>query len=174
MSPSLKEPFVPMPERRSARLVIAVIAALIGVIAALMVTLALVFHSRWGLGPGIQDFNAVLLGPYTLNRTSAHQVYISWKGGLDPTLPGIPKKVLECCVHAPFILAKRQGMRLRSISTEDTYEIPDPAVLDYWILDTRGEGRVLGPLTLDEFLSKRREFGIPDSAVLRDVYTFRK
>lgn len=126
------------------------------------------------MGPGVQDFDAVLLAPYTLNRLSAHYVYISQNGALDPTVPGIPKKVLECAVHAPFILGKRQGLRPRSLSEHDTYEIPDPDVVDYWIIDTRGDGKAFGPLTLDSFNSLRRDFGIPDSVTLRDVYTYRR
>ena len=121
-----------------------------------------------------QDFQAVLLGPYTLNRTSAHQVYISPNGDLDPTAPGIPKKVLECGVHAPFIIGKRQGLRARSESAEDTYEIPDPNVIDYWIVDTRGNGKVFGPSSLDEFNSRRRDLGIPDSVKMENVYSYRK
>lgn len=127
------------------------------------------------LGPGIDDFSADLLDSYTLNRTSAHQVYIAWQGCVDDSLPRIPTKVLECAVHAPFILGKRQGLMRRSnYGPNDAYEIPDPNVLDYWILDTRKPGNAFGPMNFEDFVAKRKSLDIPESVTLRDVYTYRR
>lgn len=127
------------------------------------------------LGPGADDFSTDLLNSYSLNRTSAHKVYISWQGGLADDLPCIPSKVLECAVHPPFILGKRQGLIPRSTyGANDTYEVPDPDILDYWILDTRTVGKAYGPMSFYEFMDKRRSLEIPESISLRDVYTYRK
>ncbi|WP_397385040.1 DUF3997 domain-containing protein [Prosthecobacter sp.] len=127
------------------------------------------------VGPGLQDFAATLVGRYTLNRTSAHQVYIALDGGLGDDVPKIPTKVLECAVHQSLILAKRQGLKRRSPNDpNDTYQETDPMVLDYWILDTSGQGKAFGPLTFEQFEAKRRELGIPDSVALKDVYSYRK
>ena len=124
-----------------------------------------------GFGPGVQDFSATLLDTYTLNRISTHQVYISKHGGLGADVPRIPEKVLECAVTPPFILGKRQALRPRSPG--DAYHLPDANAVDYWILDTRDAGRVLGPMNLEEFTNRRRELGIPDSIDLKDVYSYR-
>lgn len=163
-----REPVSVEPERGRLRGLLSVSALFMAVL------LVCWLHPPWGLGPGVQDFDAVLLGSYKLNRTSAHQVYISQNGALDPTVPSIPKKVLECGVHAPFILGKRQGLKPRSLSAHDTYETPDTDILDYWILDTRGQGKVFGPSTLAEFNSQRVELGIPASVTMRDVYSYRR
>lgn len=128
-----------------------------------------------GFGPGANDFIVPLVGRYLLSRTSAHQVVISQDGGLGDDVLKIPKKVLECAVRKNLILAKRQGLSRRSPGNpNDLYEEPDPAVLDYWILDTAGDGKVFGPLTLEQFHSKQREFGIREPVALKDIYEFRK
>jgi hypothetical protein len=127
------------------------------------------------LGPGVDDFSVDLLNSYTLNRTSAHKVYISWQGGLAEGVPRIPSKVLECAVHPPFILSKRQGLKSRSAyGANDTYEEPDPDIVDYWILDTRADGNLQGPMNFDEFMEKRRSLRIPENISLRDVYSYKK
>jgi len=127
------------------------------------------------IGPGPSDFFATLAGRYTLNRTSAHQVYISLGGALGDEVPKIPSKVVECAVHRDLILAKRQGLKRRSPNDpNDTYEEPDPAVFDYWILDTTGDGKVFGPLTIEQFGAKQRDLGIIELVALKDVYSYRK
>ncbi len=167
----MSEPTEDQVSLKSKRPFVRVVLAASMLLGAAMVVCAV--YLPLGLGPGVQDFEVVLLGSYTLNRTSAHQVYISANGALDPTIPGIPKKVLECGVHAPFILGKRQALKPRSLSAQDIYEAPDSEVIDYWIVDTRGSGKAFGPLTLDEFNSRRKELAIPDSVTMRDVYTYR-
>lgn len=127
------------------------------------------------LGPGPSDFSAALVGRYTLNRTSAHWVYISLDGGLGDDVPQIPAKVLECAVHGKLILAKRQGLKRRSPNDpNDPYEEPDPAVFDYWILDTASGGKAFGPLTPEQFDAKRHDLKVPDSLVLKNVYSYRR
>ena len=154
-------------------------ALLIGLLVAMkglpFVVCAIFDRLAIGFGPGTGDFIVPLVGPYLLTRTSADQVVISEDGGLGDDVLKIPKKVLECAVHKNLILAKRQGLRRRSPDNpDDLMEEPEPAVLDYWILDTAGEGKVFGPLTLEQFQSKQRELGIPEPVALKSIYEFRK
>lgn len=151
------------------------LAALLLAPLAALFALPLIGCKPTALGPGPSDFSAALVGRYTLNRTSAHQVYISLYGGLGDDVPKIPAKVLECAVHKNLILAKRQGLKRRSPNDpNDTYEEPDLTVFDYWILDTTGVGRVFGPLTSEQFNAKQRELGVFESVTLKDVYSYRK
>ena len=125
------------------------------------------------IGPGHSDFSADLAGDYKLHRSSAHQVMISPDGWSSDT-PIIPTKVLECAVDRHLILAKRQGLKRRSPNNpNDTYEEPDPTVIDYWILDT-STPQVFGPMSEDEFKRKRRELGVSEKIELKDINSFRQ
>lgn len=124
-------------------------------------------------GPGAADFSTNLAGDYFLQRSSAHEVHITPSSGWSPETPIIPTKVIECAVDRHFVLAKRQGLKRRSPNNPaDTYEEPDPYVFDYWILDTNAP-RVFGPLDIEQFNRMKHEFGISESTVLKDVYSFR-
>ncbi|OGV64698.1 MAG: hypothetical protein A2283_15870 [Lentisphaerae bacterium RIFOXYA12_FULL_48_11] len=120
------------------------------------------------VGPGSSDFRTVLAGTYAINRTSPQDITIS--GGRSR----IADIVVECNTDGRFIIAKRQGLRRRSPNDpKDTFEEPDPNLFDYWILDTVSE-ILVGPLSLDEFKTKRTELGIQTSLELKDVESFNK
>jgi hypothetical protein len=122
-------------------------------------------------GPGLADFSAHLAGDYSIYRTSGLNIMISPEGYNDGT-PVIPNLVIECATDGRFIIAKRHGMKRRSPGDpNDTSEIEDPGVEDFWVLDTK-EPHVYGPLTEVEFVARRHALGIAESVVLRDVYEF--
>ena len=127
------------------------------------------FIPRGAFGPGPSDFSTRLVGDYFIFRTSADEIIISPESWTEGT-PEIPTKVVEYAVHRRLILAKRQG--LKRLDPNRSYEEPDPAVFDYWILDTSAP-KVFGPMSLDQFSAKRRELSVPESVTLKDVYSFR-
>jgi hypothetical protein len=123
-------------------------------------------------GPGSLDFSTKIAGGYYIHRTSSEQIIIAPESWND-SIPTIPTMVIECNTDKRFIIAKRQGLMRRSPGNpNDTYEVPDPKIIDYWILDTTLP-KVFGPLTLNEFVEKRKELGVQRSLSLKDVYTFR-
>lgn len=125
-----------------------------------------------GFGPGAQDFIVRVAGDYSIQRTSAHEIQIApdvW----NASTPIIPTKVIECNTDGRYIIAKRQGLKRRIPNNpNDTYEVPDPSVIDYWILDTTTP-KVYGPLTLQQFKVKTTDIGVAPSLRLKDVYSFR-
>ena len=123
-------------------------------------------------GPGHLDFSAHLAGDYFIHRTSSIQVFIAPEGYNDGA-PIIESLVVECGTDGRFIIAKRNGMKLRNPNDpNDTFEVQDPDVVDYWILDVK-QPHVHGPLKEVEFAGLRRSLGVSESVVLRDVYDFR-
>ena len=136
-------------------------------VAAAVCFLAPFFIPRGAFGPGPSDFSAKLVGDYFIFRTSAHEIIISPESWTEGT-PEIPTKVVEYAVHRHLILAKRQGLKRRDPNR--SYEEPDPAAFDYWILDTSAP-KVFGPMSLDQFSAKRRELSVPESITLKDVNT---
>jgi hypothetical protein len=125
-----------------------------------------------GLGPNAGDFIVQIAGDYYIQRMSEYEIRIAphlW----NEFTPIIPINVIECNTDGRFVIAKRQGLKRRSPNNpNDTYEVPDPLVFDYWILDT-GLPIVYGPLTLEQFAAKRKELGIAPSLRLEDIYSFR-
>jgi hypothetical protein len=143
-------------------------------IGSVSLTLLFLFFSACGgsggFGPGANDFSYALAGKYQLWRTSAHQVMIA------PTYtsetPIIPAKVIEVAWDSRFILAKRQELKRRSQSPNDTYMEPLDGQFDYWIIDVSGP-TLYGPFDESAFRAKRREIAVPDSLHLKDVYAFK-
>ena len=128
-------------------------------------------RADWEVGPGASDFSAKLVGDYSLNRFSAHEITVTPEVWEDAT-PRIPAKVVECATDRQFILAKRQRLKRRNQNPQDTYEEPAPGIFDYWILDTADQ-RIFGPLDELQFAAKRQELTIAETVTLKDVYTYR-
>lgn len=130
------------------------------------------FYFATHFGPGSFDFSVKIAGGYYIHRTSSHQIMIAPEAWND-SVPTIPTKVIECGTDKRFIIAKREGLKRRSPNNpKDTYEEPDPNVIDYWILDT-AVPKVFGPLTLDQFNDKRKLLEVPTALTLKDVCSFR-
>src|SRR4051812_34472947 len=97
------------------------------------------------IGPGLSDFR--VSGPigYCIYRSSTHQISVIPCDGRRDDSPRIPAKVIECDFNDRFLIAKRGGLRRRNENIpNDTYEEPDPKVLDFWILDA-SVPKVYGP-----------------------------
>lgn len=127
----------------------------------------------FAIGPGHSDFSAPLVGDYLLFRYSGTSVSISPANSTNDT-PIIPENVIECAVYEDFILAHRQGLKRRSQNDpNDTYEVPDPDLFDYWILNT-SIPEVYGPFDFESFELKMAQMGIPKSTKLKPVNSFRE
>ena len=125
-------------------------------------------------GPGSADFGAELIGDYELWRSSSLHVTITPKGIVSQSSPMVPPKVLECGFDDRFILAKRQGVKRRNPDDpQDTFEIPDESVVDYWIIDTKKPPKAYGPLSEAEFASRRLKLGVSSSISLKSIDAYR-
>jgi len=123
-------------------------------------------------GPGVQDFSTDLINNYSINRTSSHNIMITPKDGWNDKIATIPTKVLKVNVYENFIIAERQGLKKRSPNnSQDTYEIPDEIIKDYWILNT-SKNYVLGNLKFSTFQKKLDSLNIPKNIKLIDVYDY--
>jgi hypothetical protein len=109
-------------------------------------------------GPGSQDFDYDLTGGYVLIRTSADHIEVRPEIS-DATTPVIRTKVVEVAWDKKFILAERQQLR-------------GDNRIDFWILDTEPR-KLYGPFDEPSFLSMRKELGVPESLVLKDVYSYK-
>ena len=91
----------------------------------------------FGFGPGVQDFTKNLTGDYNLYRNSSHEVFVAPNDGWNDEIAIIPSKVIKLNTYKEFIIAERQGLKLRNPNDSlDGYEIPDEKLKDYWILNT--------------------------------------
>lgn len=122
-----------------------------------------------GCGPGSSDYIFDVADGYVLSRTSSHQVFIYPKGAGSVDRPHIPAKIIKIAWNNRYVLAMQQGLKRRSIDNpQDTYEIPDSKVVNYWILDAE-INRVYGPLTLNDFEVLKITLKIPDGMRLQSV-----
>jgi len=123
-------------------------------------------------GPGIQDFSTDLTGNYSIYRTSSHNITVTPNDGWNDKIAIIPSKVLRVNVYKDFIVAERQGLKMRSPNDSlDGYQIPDENVKDYWILNT-SKNYVLGNLKFTAFQKKLDSLNIPNNIKLIDVYEY--
>ena len=75
----------------------------------------------------------------------------------------------------PYVAMResREHLRRRSPNDpNDTFEELNPGVFSYWVLDLR-KPEAFGPLTEEQFDSKRKELGVSDSLTLHDVNDYR-
>lgn len=136
----------------------------------LIISLSMILYGCAGAG----DFDIDLSGGYSLIRSSAHMVTINkreseaiWGEAI------IPAKVIELAWNDNYILAKREGLKLRNPDNpDDRYEIPDESKIDYWILDVEN-GEVYGKLNEQDFIKKKNELGVPNSLILKDVDSYK-
>jgi hypothetical protein len=161
---------LPAPVHGGGRSAFALVANAMHIITSLMLLLLASFF----VGCDIRhpDFSTKIAGDYHIHRTSAHQIMIAPRSWSDET-PVIPTKVVECDFDSRYIIARQQELQRRNLNPSDTYMEPAPGKFHYWILDVR-HPRVYGPLTPDEFAAQRKELGVPESLVLKDVYSFRR
>ncbi|WP_131368555.1 DUF3997 domain-containing protein [Chryseobacterium soli] len=126
----------------------------------------------FGYGPGIHDFTKGLTGRYNLYRNSAHTIFVAPEDGWNDEDAIIPSKVIKVNTYSEFIIAERQGLKKRNPKDSlDGYEIPDPDVIDYWILNTN-KNYVLKNLDNDDFKKKLDSLKVPVNIKLIDVYEY--
>lgn len=126
----------------------------------------------FGFGPGVEDFTKNLTGDYNLYRNSSHEVFVAPNDGWNDEIAIIPSKVIKLNTYKEFIIAERQGLKLRNPNDSlDGYEIPDEKVKDYYILNT-DENYVLKNLKLNDFKKKIESLEIPKDIELVDVYKY--
>jgi hypothetical protein len=116
------------------------------------------------------DFTARLCGDYYVAQGSAHDTEVSLVNW-NHEVPFIPAKVVELGHDERFIIARQN--HLKRLSPDSTYMTPEPGVFSYWILDA-SIPKAYGPLTEDEFRSKRQELSIPEELTLKDVDSYRR
>ena len=134
--------------------------------------LTVFFAGCGGFGPGSSDFSRELSGGYFLYRNSSHTIFVAPQIWNDET-PIIPENVIECDFDTRFIIAKQQLLKRRSPNdSRDTYMEPAPGQYCYWILSVQPV-KAYGPMTLDEFDSKREELQVPASLRLKNINSFR-
>lgn len=116
------------------------------------------------------DFETKLCGGYSVKSGSAHSIEVSLENW-NHVAPFISAKVVALGHDERFIVAKQN--HLKRLSPNDTYMVPDPGCFSYWILDV-SIPKAYGPLTEDEFKSKRKALGIPDALTLKDINSYRR
>lgn len=120
----------------------------------------LVFAFIIGVSPGQYDYSYDIVNDFELIRSSAHEIRIIPKTGYTTENEIIPAKVIEIAWNNRYVIAKQHGMkRAYPEEADNTYEIPDETVVNYWILDTENKERH-GPFSYEEFLIKLQEFNL--------------
>ena len=123
------------------------------------------------IGQGRVDDESELCGGYSIWRGSANFVEII-NYEKQHTTPKIPSKVVEVGHDKRFIIAK-QNEKWYKPNPDDPRRVLDYDVFHYWILDT-SVPIAHGPLTLDEYVEKRKELGVPEGIKLMNVYEHTK
>lgn len=84
----------------------------------------------------------------------------------------VPPKVVEVAWNEDYILAKQLELVIDP-NSHNNIPIPDDKKDFYWIIVTES-GEVFGPLTFEQFNTKKEELGIPNDLILKNVEEFRK
>ncbi len=120
----------------------------------------LVFAFIIGVSSGQYDYSYDIVNDFELIRSSAHEIRIIPKTGYATENEIIPAKVIEIAWNNRYVIAKQYGMKKAYPEEADnTYEIPDETVVNYWILDTENKERN-GPFSYEEFSIKLQEFNL--------------
>lgn len=131
------------------------IIILLGIILGLIV-----FAFIISISPGQYDYSYNIVNDFELIRSSAHEIKIIPKDGYTIENEIIPTKVVEVAWNNRYVIAKQYGMKKAYPEEADnTYEVPDEAVVNYWILDTESKDRY-GPFSYEEFSIKLQEFNL--------------
>jgi hypothetical protein len=130
------------------------------------------FLANIPFGPGAQDFAKSLEGGYKLYRMSENNVIIAPEVGWNKDAAFIPEKVIRLNESNEFVIAERQGLKRRSPNdSTDAYQILDPTVIDYWILDTHKK-LVFKTLTKQQLITKLDSLKLPKDLKLIDIYKY--
>ena len=125
-------------------------------------------------GPGMEDYSYTVGTGYMLVRTSGHQISVVPKNGNDGTKPEISAKVDQIAWDERYVLVKQLGLKKAyPDNPNNSYEIPDENVVNYFILDTI-DLKLYGGFDLKEFQQQRIDLGISDKLVLKDVSSYLK
>jgi hypothetical protein len=124
------------------------------------------------IGPGVEDYSFDVAQGYRLSRSSAHTIQVVPKDGWSSDNEIIPKKVVEIAWNNQYVIAKQLGMEKRNLNPNDSYELPNPSMVYYWVLDTEQRKR-FGPFSKEEFENKLNELGLND-LILKEVESYRK
>jgi len=130
-------------------------------------------------GPGMLDYSYAVGTGYKLVRSSGHEIDVTPIGGIsdDDPKPFIRAKVVEIAWDERYVLAKRLALKPDPKHPNSGYEIPDKTKVFYYILDTLYpldndtiKPKLYAPFDdFNEFSKKRKELGISDELVLKDV-----
>lgn len=122
---------------------------------------------------GLADFDIDLSDGYTIIRRSGHDVVIVTR--INEYMFSndiVPPKVVEVAWNEDYILAKQLELVIDP-NSHNNIPIPDDKKDFYWIIVTES-GEVFGPLTFEQFNTKKEELGIPNDLILKNVEEFRK
>lgn len=144
------------------------VMAFMGIIGSIMVFLSGCF------GPGMEDFSYTVGSGYMLVRTSSHQISVVPIDGNDGTKPEIKAKVVQIAWDERYVIAKQLGLKKAyPDNPNNSYEVPDENVVQYFILDTI-DLKLYGGFDFDEFQQQEKELGITEKMVLKDVNSYSK
>lgn len=124
-------------------------------------------------GPGMEDYSYTVGSGYMLVRTSGHQISVVPIDGNDGTKPEIKAKVVQIAWNERYVTAKQLGLKKAyPDNPNNSYEVPDENVVQYFILDTI-DLKLYGGFNFDEFQQQEKELGISEM-VLKDVNSYSK
>ncbi len=124
--------------------------------------------------PDFVGMAASLQDSFVLYQKELHDtgVHLSRPGQFSKDI--IPPKIVECNHDGSFIIAKQQLLtRKYPAPMKNAYMIPVPEKFQYWIIKTDGEPETYGPLSHEEYETKRKEVGVPPDLKLRDLTSYR-
>lgn len=125
-------------------------------------------------GPGMEDYSYSVGTGYILVRTSGHQISVIPKDGNDGTKPEIKAKIVQIAWDTRYVIAKQVGLKKAYPNNpNNSYEIPDESVVQYFILDTI-DLKLYGGFDFENFQQQRTTLGISDNLVLKDVDSYQK
>jgi Protein of unknown function (DUF3997) len=120
-----------------------------------------------GCEPAKSEFDCALPGQHQMVRTATQHVQIVRQAPHNGTSV-IPPNVVEIATDGRIVLVKRQLLVAEGGFPSRNVEKLLDRSFDYWILDTE-KSASYGPLSEDEFLARRGEFGAADRLPLMDV-----
>ena len=78
----------------------------------------------------------------------------------------IPRSIIAYDYDDHFILAAQVDIIEKERLVEEDEEVINPKKINFWLIEIEGD-KLHGPLTLDEYLYKRKELNIPSELKLK-------
>lgn len=124
------------------------------------------------VGAGMGDYTIKLTSSYSIIRNSSQSIDIYSNSKLITENPS-SAIITDVAFDDTYIIAKQTGLKSKDTQDPTSKKVLDNSKEYYWIIVTNDEA-IYGPLSYEDFLSKKKELSLPDTLELKKIDYYKK